>query len=91
MYPLLIALLAFQAATVIDVYAQSRVTIALQICEVIYTAEFSPQEFKHETVREGDQLQAEVQGTKLTVHFKDGKTVTAPIIRVQRTLIHPLP
>ena len=86
-----IAVLALRAATDFDVYVDSRVTLALQIGDVIYTAEFSPHELNPDSIHEGEQVRAEVKHGRMTVQLKNGKRATARIIRVQRTLVHPLP
>jgi hypothetical protein len=64
---LLLALLTFQTATVIDVYTDSQVTLALQMGDVIYTAEFSKNELKPDSIHEGDQVKAEVRHGRMTV------------------------
>jgi len=51
-YPLLIVLLVFQTATVIDVSAELRVTLALQLGDTSYTAEFPPRALKPHSFRE---------------------------------------
>jgi hypothetical protein len=35
-------------------------------------------------------MQAEAKDHKLAVKLKQGKKVTAPILRIQRTIFHPL-
>ena len=85
-----IAFLALQPATVIDVCSNSQVTLAVQIGDVLYTAEFSRHDLKPESIHEGDRVQAEVKGHKLIVKIRQGKKITAPIIRVQRTIVHPI-
>ena len=87
----IIAVLALQAATVIDVEVDSRITLALQIGDVIYTAEFSPRSLNPDCIQEGEQVRGEVKHGKITVECKNGKRATARVIRVQRTLIHPHP
>jgi hypothetical protein len=86
-----IAVLVLQAATVIDVETDSRVTLPVEIGDVIYTGEFSRQALSPDIVHEGEQIQAEVKRGKVTVQCKNGKRATARIIRVQRILVHPHP
>ena len=66
-----------QAATVIDVYSNHTVTLALQFEDTIYTAEFSPRDLKAD-LKEGDRVQAEVKGGRMTVQRKDGKKGVGP-------------
>jgi hypothetical protein len=63
----LLVLLALQSATVIDVQSNSEVTLAVQIGDVVYTAEFSRHDLKPDSIHEGDHMQAEVKDHKLTV------------------------
>ena len=88
---LLAALLALQSATVIDVQANHKVTLALQVGDTIYTAGFSRRALKPDSLKEGDRVQAEVEGGHMTVQRKDGRKVSGRVIQVQRVLIHPLP
>jgi hypothetical protein len=88
---LLALLLALQPATVIDVQKYDSIVPALQFGDVIYTAEFSPQALKPDSFVEGPQVKAEVKHGKVKVRRKDGNTVSGRLIRVQRTLIRPLP
>jgi hypothetical protein len=91
MYPLLMVLLAFQTATVIDVYGQSCVTLAVQLGNTIYTAEFSRRELGPNSFQEGEKVRAETKDGKLIIQRKDGKVVSSRIIRIQIILAHPLP
>ena len=82
---LLAAVLALQAATVIDVQqADHRVTLALQVADTIYTADFSSRDLKADSLKEGDRVQAEVKGGHMTVQRKDGRKVSGRVIQVQR-------
>jgi hypothetical protein len=84
-----IAFLALQSATVIDVQSNSEVTLALQIGDVVYTAEFSLHDLNPETIHEGDHERAKVKDHKLTVKRKNSKMATARIIRQQRIFVRP--
>ena len=86
-----IAFVVLQAATVIDVEIDSRVTLVLQIGDVIYAAEFSPRSLNPDGIQESEQVQADVKHGKMTVQLKNGKRATARVIRIQRTLGHPHP
>jgi hypothetical protein len=87
-----IALLALHTATLIYVLQKdSGITVGVEIGNVICAAEFPTQALRSESLREGAQMHVEMKRGKLRVRRKDGKTVTAPIIWVQRTLAHPLP
>ena len=87
-----IGLLALHSATLIYVLQQdSGTTVGVEVRNVIYAAEFSRRALNAEDLKEGGQVQAEVKGGKLTVLRKDGKTATARIVWVQRTLAHPHP
>jgi len=88
---LLSAVLAFQAATVIDVQTDQTVMLALQFGDTIYGAEFSRRDLGAESLKEGDRVQAEVKGHHMTVRRKDGKRVAGRVIRVQRVLVHRIP
>ena len=88
---LLIAVLAFHSALIVDVQQNSETTLAVQIGDVIYMAELSQVAFKCEEVREGKRVQAEVKNGKLTVKFENGKKARGPIYWVQRSRVHPLP
>jgi hypothetical protein len=85
------ALLALQAATVIDVQANHTVTLALQFGDTIYTADFSLRDLKADSLKERDRVQAEVKGGHMTVQRKDGRKASGRVIQVQRVIIHPLP
>jgi hypothetical protein len=88
---LLALMLALQPATLIDVQKDDSIVLALQFGDVIYTAEFSPQALKPDSLVEAERVEAEVKHGKVKVGHKDGKTVSGHLIRIQRTLIHPLP
>jgi hypothetical protein len=90
MHVLLTAVLALQAATVINVQANHTVTLRLQFGETIYSAEFSTRDLNPESLKEGDRVRAEVKGTKITVQRKDGTRVSGRVFQIQRVLIHPL-
>jgi len=75
MHVLLAAVLALQAATVIDVQANHAVTLALQFGDTIYTAEFSRRDLKAHSLNEWDRVQAEVKGGRMTVQRKGGRRV----------------
>ena len=89
MHLLLIAILAFQAATVVDVDTNSQVTLggANGRCE----QPSFPHELKPDSMPEGEHVRAEVKHGMLTVQLKNGKKATARVIRIQRILSHPLP
>jgi hypothetical protein len=91
MHVLLTAVLALQAATVIDMQANHTVTLALQFGDTICTAEFSLRDLKADSLKEGDRVQAEVKGGHMTVQRKDGRRVSGRVIQVQRVLVNPLP
>ena len=91
MHVLLATVLALQAATVIDVQANRRVTLALQFGDTIYTAEFSSRDLKPDNLKEGDSVQAEVKGGHMTVRRKAGRRVSGRVIQVERVLVHPIP
>lgn len=84
-------LLALQSATVIDVQGNHEVTLALQVGDVIYTAEFSRHALKRESLIEGDHVAAEVRKGEMRVKRKDGKIVSGRVIWEQRVLVHPHP
>jgi hypothetical protein len=97
-----IGLRALHSATLIYVLQQdSEITLGVQVGNVIYSAEFARGALKQENLVEGSQIKAEVKGGKMTVHRRDGKSVTARIIwyrdssppislKNQRTLLLPL-
>ncbi len=91
MHCLLALLLALKSATVIDVQGNHEVTLALQMGDVIYTAEFSRHALKPDSFIEGDHVAVEVRDGKMRVKRKDGKTVSGRVIREQRVLVHPHP
>jgi len=91
MHCLVALLLVFQSATVIDVQGNHEVILALQMGDVIYTAEFSHHALKPESLVEGDHVSAEVRDGKMRVKRKDGKIVAARLIWKQRVLVHPIP
>lgn len=91
MHCLFAVLLALQSATVIDMQGNHEVTLALQVGDVIYTAEFSRHALKPDSFVEGDRLTAEVRDGKMRVKRKDGKTVSGRVIWEQRLLVHPHP
>ena len=69
----------------------SGITLGVQVGNVIYSAEFPRRALKGENLLEGSQIQAEVKDGKMIFHQTHGKTVTARIIWVQRSLAHPFP
>jgi flagella basal body P-ring formation protein FlgA len=71
-----------QPATVIDVQANHEVTLAVQVGDVIYTAEFSRHALKPESL-------IEVRDGEIRVKRKDGKIVSGRVIREERILVHP--
>jgi hypothetical protein len=85
------ALLALHSATVIIVQWNSQTTLAVQIGDTLYTAEFSNRDLKPDTFEDGDRVQAEVKNGKLIVKLRNGKRVSARVHWVQRVLTHPLP
>ncbi len=92
MNSLLVAVLALHSAILIYVLQQdSGITLGVQVGNVIYAAEFPRRALKQENLVEGSQIQAKVKDGEMTVQRKDGKTVTARIVWVQRTLVHPYP
>jgi ribosomal protein L14 len=91
MHCLVALLLALQSATVIDVQGNHEVTLALQVGDVIYTAEFSRHALKPESFIEGDHVAAEVTDGKMKIKRKDGKSVSGRVIWEQRVLVHPHP
>ena len=86
-----VVLLALHSATVIAVLTNDTVTLAVQLEETVYTAEFSKSDLKPDTPKDGDRVQAEVKNGKLIVKLKNGKIVNAPVHWVQRTIINPPP
>ena len=86
-----VVLLALHAATVVAVVTNAMVTLAVQLDETVYTAEFSKRDLKADTLKEGDQVQAEVKDGNLIVKLKNGKRVSALVHWVQRTILDPLP
>jgi len=86
---LLTLLLALHSATVVAVLSDHEVLLALQVGNVIYTAEFSRQALKPDTFVDGDQVAAEVMDGKMKVKRKDGKIVSGRVMWEQRTLVHP--
>jgi hypothetical protein len=91
MHCLVALLLVFQSATVIDVHGNHKVTLALQVSDVIYTAEFSRHAVKSDSFIEEDHVTAEVRDGKVRVKRKDGKIVSGRVMWEQRVLLHPLP
>jgi hypothetical protein len=91
MHCLVALLLALQSATVVGVQGNHEVTLAVQVGDVIYTAEFSRHALKPESLIEGDHVGAEVRDGKMRVKRKDGKTVSGRVIWEQRVLVHPHP
>ena len=91
MHCLFAVLLALQGATVIDMQGNHEVTLALQVGDVIYTAEFSRHELKAGSFNEGEQAIAEVKDGRMMVKRKDGKIVSGHVIWEQRVLVHPIP
>jgi ribosomal protein L14 len=91
MHLLLALMLALQSATVVAVLDNQEVTLALQVGDVIYTAEFSRHALRPETFNDGDHVAAEVRDGKMRVKRKDGKTVSGRVIWEQRVLVHPIP
>jgi len=91
MHCLVALLLALQSATVIDVQSNHDVTLAIQMGDIIYTAEFLRHALKRESLIEGDHVGAEVRDGKMRVKRKDGKTVSGRVIWEQRVLVHPYP
>ena len=67
MHCLVALLLALQSATVVDVQGHHEVTLAVQVGDVIYTAEFSRHALKPESLIEGDHVGAEVRDGKMRV------------------------
>jgi hypothetical protein len=61
MHSLLALLLALKSATVIEVRGNHEVTLALQVGDVIFTAEFSRPALKPGILVEGDHVAAEVR------------------------------
>ena len=84
-------ILALHSATVVAVLTNDTVTLAVQLEEKVYTAEFSKRDLKPDTFKDGDHAQAEVKSRKLIVKLKNGKRVSVRVRLVQRTIIHPLP
>lgn len=68
MRSLLIAVLAFHSANVIVLYENSDTVLTVQVGDTLYTAEFPKSDLKPETVKDGDQVQAEVKDGKLIVN-----------------------
>jgi hypothetical protein len=91
MHCLVALLLALQSATVVDVQGNHDVTLALQMDDVIYTAEFSRHPLEPESLIEGDHVAAEVRDGEMRVRRKDGKIVSGRVICEQRILVHPNP
>ena len=91
MHCLVALLLVFQSATVIDVQGNHEVILALQVGDVIYTAEFSQHALKPQSFTGGDHVAAEVRNGKMRVKRKDGKIVSGRVIWEQRVLVHPIP
>ena len=91
MHCLVALLLVFQSATVIDVQGNHEVTLAIQMGDIIYTAEFSRHALKPGSFIEGEHVGAEVRDGKVRVKRKDGKTVSGRVIWEQRVLVHPHP
>jgi hypothetical protein len=91
MHLLFTVVLALQSATVIDVQGNHEVTLALQMGDVIYTAEFSKRALKPGSFNEGEQAIAEVKDGRMLVKRKDGKIVSGRLIWEQRVLVHPHP
>jgi hypothetical protein len=89
MHSLLPVLLALQVATVVDLYKNSETIVSVQIGNVIYSAEFPPAALKADSFSVGDRVRADVKNGRMTVKRKDGKKVTAPVIQIQRILVHP--
>jgi len=65
------------------------VTLALQMGDVIYTADFSKRALKPGSFTEGEQAIAEVKDGKMMVKRKDGKIVAGRVMWEQRVLVHP--
>ena len=91
MHLLFAVVLALQSATVIAVLNNHDVMLAVQVRDVVYTAEFSPHALKPDSYIEGDHVAAEVGDGKMRVKRKDGKIVTGRVIWEQRVLVHPRP
>lgn len=87
----LASVLTFHSGIVIDAQCDSRVTLALQFGDVIYTAEFSQAALKCDALSIGNQVQAEVTSNEMTLRRRDGKIVSGRVIRVQRILVYPHP
>jgi Ethanolamine utilization protein EutJ (predicted chaperonin) len=86
MHCLVALLLALQSATVVDVQGNHEVTLAVQVGDVIYTAEFSRHALKPESLIEGDHIAVEVRDGKMKIKRKDGKTVSGHVSWEQRVL-----
>ena len=92
MHFLLVAVLALQAATVIDVqHADHCITLAHRFGDTIYTAEFSLRDLRPDSFKDAERVQAEVKGGRMTVQCKDGRGVSGRVIQVERVLVHPIP
>jgi hypothetical protein len=91
MHCLFAVLFALQSAIVIDVQANHEVMLALQMGDVIYTAEFSRHALKPGSLIEGEHVRTEVKDGKMRVERKDGKIVSGRVIWEQRILVHPIP
>lgn len=84
-------LLALQPATVIAVLNNHEIMLAVQVRDVVYTAEFSQRALMPDSFVDGDRVEAEVRDGKMVVKRKDGKVVTGRVIWEQRVLVHPHP
>lgn len=77
MHFLVAVVTVLQSATVIAVLDNHEVMLALQMGDVIYTAEFSRHSLKPDSFIEGDHVAAEVKDGKMRVSRKDGRLFQA--------------
>ena len=87
---LLTLLLALQSAPVIAVLHNNEVMLAVQVGNVIYTAEFSRYALKPDSFVDGDRVETEIKRGKMKVKRKDGKIIVGRVICEQRILAHPI-
>lgn len=80
MHGLLVALLSHQSATIVAVLnGTSDTLLAVQIGDVIFTAEFSSSELRGEKCSNDEQVRAEVKHGTMRVRGRGGKTVEVPV------------
>jgi hypothetical protein len=90
-HSLFTVLLVLHSATVIAVLENHEVMLALQIGDIIYTAEFSHHALNPGSFTDGEHIAAEIRNGKMRVKRKDGKVVAGHLIWEQRVLVHPIP